>query len=125
MNTSRLLSGTLVAMLLVMIPAYAADKSPKLPAFPGQPNINTALKQLNMAKDKMETKPEDSIAHLKLALNQLEGSKSNRGSFRATAIRLTKQAIKHLEANDVPTAKHEVEEALENVVKAGEAGEKK
>ena len=112
-------------MLFAMVSTHAADKAPQLPAFIGQPNINTALKQLNLAKEKMETKPEDALVHLKLALNPLEGSTTNRGSFRATAIRLTKQAIKHLESHDVPTAKHEVEEALENVVKAGKAGEKK
>jgi hypothetical protein len=105
--------------------ADGADKSPKLPTFPGQPNMNVAVKQLDLAKEKIETKQEETVVHLKLALVQLEGSKSKRGSFRATAIRLTKQAIKHLEDGDVDTAKHEVAEAFENTLKAGEAGAKK
>lgn len=124
MNNPFAVAGVVFAILISVMSAGAADKPVKLPAFPGQPNINTALKQLGMAREKADAKPDDAVVHLKLALVQLEGSKSNRGSFRATSIRLTKQAIKHLDEKDAATAKHEVDEAIENVTKAGEAGEK-
>src|SRR4051812_25079173 len=44
--------------------------------------------------------------------------------FRATAIRLTDQAVTHLEKGDQATALHEISEALEAANKAGIQGEK-
>lgn len=110
----------LLTCILVVGSALAAE-----PAFPGQPNINTALKKLTDAQEILNLgtgKPADAAAKLQEAQNALEKASKNKGTYRQSAIRLTAQAIKHLEKGDVGTAKHEVEEALENVNKAGQTG---
>lgn len=124
MKSPHAFSGIVFAVLVTFMSAGAADKSVKLQPFPGQPTISAALKRLGQAKDTAGTKLDDAIVHLKHALVQLEASKSNRGSFRATSIRLTKQAIKYFEEKNIAAGMHEVEEAIKNVTKAGEAGDK-
>ena len=114
------------AFLLAVVSASGAEKSPEMPTFPGQPNMNMAFKKLTKARETIGTKPDDTLVHLKLALNELEGSKKfNKGTFRSEAIRYTKQAISHLEKSDAATATHDIEQALDNLIKAGKFAERK
>lgn len=119
-----------IASLFMIAAAPGADKSkksPTLPAYPHQRNINIALKQLTNAQKKAGSggsEQADAVIHLKKAEIALDGAKNNKGSFLATAHRLTGQAIRHLEKGEVDTANHEIAEAIEAVHKAGKAGEK-
>lgn len=95
--------------------------------FPHQPNINIALKELADAQKAIAGsggKPGDALMHLRQAHTVLEKSSNNKGSFRATAIRLTGQAVNHLEKGETDKAVHEIAEAVEAVNKAGVAGSK-
>lgn len=120
MNTRLLLRLFTTATLITT--AFAGDP----PAYPGQPNINLALRRLTDAKEHLVTgaTPADISEELKKAHNALEMAIKNKGSFRATAIRLTGQAMKHLEKGDRDTAAREINEAIEAVNKAGQAGER-
>ncbi|MEN3940444.1 hypothetical protein WJU23_04050 [Prosthecobacter sp. SYSU 5D2] len=111
-------------VLTMMLSTAAGQKSPKLPAFPTQPNINIALNQLNLARQKADGNPVHAIVHLQKANISLKRSANNKGSFRATAQRLADQAIKHLEKGEKDTAKKEIEDAIKATVKAGEASAK-
>lgn len=122
MNISFVVTVIISAFLLIAVSASGADKHPTLPAYPNQPYINGALNQLTKAQEKVGGNQADAIVHLQKAALALEASKNNKGSFRKTAIRLTNQAIKHLEDNDTDTATHEIAEAIEAVNKAGKAG---
>jgi hypothetical protein len=111
--------------LLMAATALGADPSPTGPAYPHQPSINRALKQLTEAQKIVTaagSKQEDVVPHLNDAHIALQNAIKDKGSFRATAIRLTGQAIKHLEKGDKDSAAHEIEEAIEAVNKAGKAG---
>jgi hypothetical protein len=108
------------AFLLMVVSAPGAE-----PAYPNQPKINHALKKLTEAhKILTDTggKQTDAVASLQEAHESLEKSSNNKGSFRATATRLTGQAIKHLEKGDTGTAMSEIMEAIEATNKAGKAG---
>lgn len=124
MGVSFAVATIVSAFLLIMNSAAGAGKSPTLPAYPGQPNINAALRQLTKAQEKVDANQADAVIHLQKAAIALEMSSDDKGSFRKTSIRLTNQAIKHLGQKDDTTAKHEIAEAIENVNKAGKAGTK-
>ena len=126
LRTIQVLLCSISAFLLIVAPASGAEKAPEMPTFVGQPNMNTAFKKLTSAKETVDTKPDDTLVHLKIALNNLEGStKFNKGTFRVEAIRFTKQAISHVQKSDAATAKHDIEQALDSLMKAGKAAEKK
>jgi hypothetical protein len=112
----------IAALTVAALPIAGAEKTPKLPAYPGQPSINAAVKSLTAAQEKLTSNQADALVHLKKAQGSLEHAIKDKGSFRATAIRLTKQAIRHLEGNDPTTAAHEIEEAIENANRAGVQG---
>jgi hypothetical protein len=122
MGRSLAVTTIMSAFLLIAVLVGGADAAPQLPAYPNQPKINAALNQLTLAQQKIDSNPADTITHLQKAGIALEASKNDKGSFRRTSIRLTNQAAKHLEKNDTETARHEIEEAIENVKRAGEAG---
>lgn len=115
---------TLVTFLLTCILSLGSALAEE-PAFPGQPNINIALKKLTEAQEILNLgtgKPAEAAAKLQEAQGALEKASKNKGSYRQSAIRLVGQAVKHLDKGDVDTAKHEITEALENVNKAGQTG---
>lgn len=112
------------AIVLPFTVAVAAEKSPTAPEYPGQPFINSALKDLKKAKDLVETNKADAIVFLEKAASSLKGSTKDKGNYRTSAIRWTKEAIKHLEASDIAKATHEIDEALDDVHKAGKIGAK-
>lgn len=107
--------------ILAVFSATAAEK-PSLPHYPGQPKINVALKQLTDAQEKIATNAKEAGEHLQKATDSLEGAIKDKGSFRATAIRTTNQAIKYLEKGETEKAVHEIEEAIKATKKAGESG---
>ena len=112
---------TVVFLGVSTVPA-ADDKSEKLPHYDKQPSINAAIKQLTEAQKTIATDRAATMEHLDKATNSLEHAIKDKGSFRATAIRLSKQAAKHLENGDADTALHEITEALEAANKAGQMG---
>lgn len=120
MKARALFLGLTVASLVIT--AAAEEKPAKLPAYPGQPSINAGLKELTSAQQKLDSAPDDALLHLRKAQGSLEHAIKDKGSFRATAIRMTKQAIKHLEGGDKGAAAHEIQEAIENANRAGKQG---
>ena len=114
---------TLLALVLAsLFGAVAAEKPPTLPEYPGQPSINAALKDLNKAKEIVDTNKADAITYLKKASGSLEASVKDKGNYRTTAIRWCKQATKHLEEGDVVKATHDIGEAIDDTHKAGKIG---
>lgn len=119
-----------LAVLLVAATAHCADKgskTPKIPEYPHQPRINAALKNLTSAQENLERDRPKAIAFLQKAEIALEETGSRKGSYNATALRLTRQAIKHFEkaGSDPETAAtvaHEVAEAIEACHEAGREG---
>lgn len=114
----------LAALLLPITVAVASEKSPKAPEYPGQPSINAALKHLAQAKEAIDKNKDDAIAFLKKAYGSLESTIKDKGNYRTTAIRWTKEAIKHLEESDTAKASKDIDEAIDDVHKAGKIGSK-
>jgi Tfp pilus assembly protein PilF len=112
----------LIAALLVLAASSLWAKDP--PPFPGQPNINAALKQLNAAKEKAETDASAALASLQSASTVLAKATHNKGTFQTVARQLTERATRHLEKGETATALHEIDEAIQAVNKAGETGER-
>src|SRR4051794_18533744 len=110
------------ALLLPFTVAGAAEKSPTGPEYPGQPSINAALKNLAKAKEVIETNKDDAIGYLKKAYGSLESTIKDKGNFRTTAIRWTKEAIKHLEARPPGRGGKQIDEARSGVQRAGKSG---
>jgi hypothetical protein len=103
----------------MVITALGAD-----PKFPGQPSINAALKQLTQAQGKIATDPTEAAEHLRKASGSLEHAVHNKGLALPTAIRLTKQAINHIEKGNVETATREIKEAIKSANLAGDIGDR-
>jgi hypothetical protein len=128
---NRILTLAVSVLLIVVTCAAGADKSksksPKLPEYPKQKNINAALRQLESAQKLAKGSGKevaDAIVHLKKAENQLSKDRGNRhGSFKESAHRLSGQAVKDLEAGNSDKALHNIEEAIAATHKAGKAGE--
>jgi len=119
----------IIAALIFAATTRGADKTPKLPEYPHQPNVNAALKNLTSAQENLERDRPKAITFLQKAKTALENAKINKGSFLGTAERLTQQAITHLgKADSDPEAAakvaHEVAQAIESCHKAGEMGAK-
>jgi hypothetical protein len=110
-------------ILLSALSLAAADKSEK-GNFGGQEKLNNAIKQLSEAQKSAATDSKGAADHLRKASGLLVHTRKDKGSFRATAIRLTDQAVNHLEKGDQATALHEINEALEAANKAGVQGDK-
>lgn len=129
---NRIYSLALSTLLVATTCALGADKSkspksPKLPEYPHQPNVNTALKHLGKAQELAKGSGKevaDAIVYLKKAQIAMEGASKKKGSFKATAVRLSGQAAKDLENGLTDKAAHNIEEALEAVHKAGQTAEK-
>jgi phage I-like protein len=121
-----------VSMLLIAVTCAAGadksqSKSPKLPEYPKQRNINAALRQLASAQKLAKGSGQevaDAIVHLKKAEIQLSKDKGNKhGSFKESAHRLSGQAVKDLENGLSDRAQHNIEQAIKATHKAGNAGE--
>ena len=119
-------------MLLIAVTCAAGadksqSKSPKLPEYPKQRNINAALRQLASAQKLAKGSGQevaDAIVHLKKAEIQLSKDKGNKhGSFKESAHRLSGQAVKDLENGLSDRAQHNIEQAIKATHKAGNAGE--
>lgn len=82
-------------------------------------DLATGIKHLTEAREAMASKPAEVAGHLQKAAESLSHAIKDKGSFRATAIRLTNQALKHIEKGDKDTALHEINEALESANRAG------
>lgn len=113
---------TAVSSALLLLAISASNAAPKVPEYPKQPYINTALKQLGEAREKTPTNPTEALAHLNKASIALDRPMNSKGSFANTAKRLTDQAIKHLEKGEADTAMREINEAIEATHKAGKMG---
>ncbi|MFN0076672.1 MAG: hypothetical protein ACKVY0_09370 [Prosthecobacter sp.] len=126
---NRIIAAVLSVLLIVVTCAAGADKSksPKLPEYPKQKNINTALKQLAKAQELAKGSGKevaDALVWLKKAEIQLSKDRGNKhGSFKESAHRLTGQAAKDLEGGLSDKAMHNIEEAIAATHKAGKAGE--
>lgn len=128
---NRIFTLAVSVLLIVVTCAAGADKSksksPKLPEYPKQPNINKALHHLAKAQKLAKGSAKevaDAIVWLKKAETQLAKDKSNRhGSFKESAHRLSGQAAKDLEKGLADKALHNIDEAIEATHKAGKAGE--
>lgn len=119
----KMLLLALVTFVVALLPSHAAEKkAPAEPEYPGQPSINGALKHLTKAQEAISTNPKEAIGILKKAQISLEAAVKDKGTYRVTAVRQTKEAIRHLEKGDTATAARDVEEAIENTHKAGKQG---
>lgn len=119
MNTRT--TSLVVTFLLTAGAVLRADE----PKYPGQPHINAALRQLAEAQKilaKGDGDLNEAATKVKEAHDALQTSVVNKGTYRVTAIRLTERAAKHLEKGDKDSAVHEIQEAVENTDKAGQAG---
>jgi len=123
----------IIAALFVAATVHGADKSrktPKVPDYPQQPRINAALKNLNSAQEQLGRDRPKALVFLQKAEIALEAAGRNKGSFIATALRLTRQAITHFDkaGSDPEMAEkvaHEVAEAIEACHEAGKVGARK
>lgn len=128
---NRIFTLAVSVLLIAVTCAAGADKSksksPKLPEYPKQGNINAALKHLAKAKELAKGSGKevaDAIVWLKKAEIQLSKDKGNKhGSFKESAHRLSGQAVKDLENGLSDKALGNIEEAIEATHKAGKAGE--
>jgi len=126
---NRIFTLLVSALLIVGTSAEGADKSksPKLPEYPKQQNINVALKHLAKAQALAKGSGKevaDAIVWLKKAEIQLSKDKGNKhGSFKESAHRLSGQAAKDLENGLTDKAMHNIEEAIAATHKAGKAKE--
>ncbi|MDZ4405421.1 hypothetical protein [Prosthecobacter sp.] len=126
---NRIFTLAVSVLLIVVTCAAGADKSksPKLPDYPKQKNINAALKQLAKAKELAKGSAKevaDAVVYLKKAEIQLSKDRGNKhGSFKESAYRLSGQAAKDLENGLADKALHNIEEAIAATHKAGKAGE--
>lgn len=125
---NRILASVLSVLLIAVTCAAGADKpkSPKLPEYPGQPYINTALNHLTKARQLAKgtgKEVADAIVWLKKAEIVLAKDQGNKhGSFKESAHRLTGQAVKDLEKGLSDKALNNIEGAIEATHKAGKAG---
>jgi len=106
--------------LLVLV---VSDLRAEPPAYPGQPHINSALKHLKAAKAKAADDAPGALASLESAGGTLAGGIHNKGTYQTIARQLIDQAKRHLEKGEVEAAVHKIDEALENVNRAGQTGE--
>ncbi len=116
------LATVLTALSFFFVSAITTGAEPKVPEYPKQPYINTALKQLGEAREKAPANPTEALAHLNKASIALDRRMDGKGSFANTAKRLTDQAIKHLEKGEADTAMKEINDAIEATHKAGKMG---
>ncbi|HSI16063.1 MAG TPA: hypothetical protein VK961_28700 [Chthoniobacter sp.] len=111
----------LLAAFLVITGASLLAKEP--PAFPGQPHLNAALKHLTSAKEKVANDATAALGDLESARTDLSHAIHNKGTFQTIARQLTEQAKQYLEKGDADKASHKIEEAIQNVNRAGQTGD--
>ncbi|HEY3898306.1 MAG TPA: hypothetical protein VGM54_06820 [Chthoniobacter sp.] len=111
----------LLAVVLVLAGPSLEAKDP--PPFPGQPRINTALRHLNAAKDKVGTDATAALTELEAARTALSHAIHNKGTYQPIARQLTEQALQYLQGGDKEKAAHKIDEAIETVTKAGDTGD--
>lgn len=117
------LTGYFSAALIGVSLLFAAAATLRAePAFKHQPNVNKALKELTKAQSVVTTDSGKALEALQNAKAALERSSVGKGSYRVTAIRLTGQAITHLQKQETDVATKEINEAIDNVNKAGDVG---
>ena len=107
------------ALACVASSSVAADDAP---AYPGQPNINGALKHLSAAKEKAPTDAAGAIAELAEASDFLSHAIHNKGTYVTIARQLTEQATQHMKKGEPDKAVHKIDEAIANVNRAGQTG---
>lgn len=116
---------SLLALLLAALFAFAGSsviaKDP--PPFPGQPHLNSALRHLNAAKEKVATDTSAALGELDGARADLNHAIHNKGTYQPIARQLTEQARQYLEKGDTEKATHKIDEAIQNVTRAGQTGE--
>jgi hypothetical protein len=110
----------LIAASLVFV-ASSVQGDP--PPFPGQPKINTALKNLRAAKDKASGDSAGAVNHLHAAEMAVAHASQNKGTFQVMAKGLIEQAESYLTKGDLEKAQHKIDEAIDAVTKAGETGD--
>jgi VIT1/CCC1 family predicted Fe2+/Mn2+ transporter len=111
----------LLAAVFVFTGSSVIAKDP--PAFPGQPHLNAALKHLTAAKEKVATDATASLGDLESAKGDLSHAIHNKGTYQTIARQLTEQAKQYLEKGDVDKATHKIDEAIQNVNRAGQTGD--
>ncbi len=115
------LLAALLAALLVFAGTSLLAKDP--PPFPGQPSLNAALKHLTAAKEKVATDATAALGDLESARTDLSHAIHNKGTYQTIARQLTEQAKQYLAKGDVDKASHKIEEAIQNVNRAGQTGD--
>jgi hypothetical protein len=111
----------LLAASLIFVASSVQAGDP--PPFPGQPKINTALKNLHEAKDKATGDSAGALNSLHAAQDAMAHAGRNKGTFQNLGKGLIEQAQRYLEKGDVDKALHKIDEAIDTVTKAGETGE--
>jgi len=111
---------TLFAALLVLV---VSDLRAEPPPYPGQPHINAALKHLKAAKEKAADDANAALGSLDSAAGALSGAIHNKGTYQPIARQLVAEAKRELAKGEVEAALHKIDEAIENVNRAGQTGE--
>lgn len=112
---------TLLAAFLLFVGSSLMAKDP--PPFPGQPSLNAALKHLNGAKEKVASDANGALADLESAHTDLGHAIHNKGTYQTIARQLTEQAKQYLQKGDADKAAHKIDEAIQNVTRAGQTGD--
>ncbi len=122
MKLPSVIASLLAASLVFVAASGEANDNP--PPFPGQPRINSALKHLNTAKEKVATDAAGSLSELDAAHRELAHAGHNKGTYQTIARQLTDQATQYLQKGEADKAAHKIEEAITNTNRAGETGER-
>jgi hypothetical protein len=116
---------SIITVLLAASIVFAASsvRAGDPPPFPGQPRINTALKNLHDAKDKAAGDSAGALNNLHAAEMAVAHASHNKGTFQILAKGLITQAGHYLETGDLDKALHKIDEAIDAVTKAGGIGD--
>lgn len=117
------LSSIIPILLAVFFAFVGSTEAKNPPPFPGQPHLNTALRHLNAAKEKVATDASGALAELESAHTALSHASHNKGTYQNIARQLTEQAKQYLEKGDADKAAHKINEAIENVNQAAQTGD--
>ena len=113
---------TLFTVLLLFVVSARGSEVP--PPYPGQPRINNALKHLNAAKATASTDANAALGSLEQASVALTHARKDKGTYQPIARQLVDEAKRHLEKGELDAALHKIDEAIANVNRAGETGER-
>lgn len=118
------LPSALVALLTAAALSSSVVLAGNPPEFPGQPHINGALKHLNAAKEKLATDAPTATAELQAAHSTLGHASKNKGTYQTIAKQLIGEAEMELKKGDTEKAGKKIDDAIAQVTKAGETGNK-